>query len=50
MINKSVFSYLRTLTTWHCPHSPLLQQSIDISCLLGPQQQNSSSGFAAVGP
>ena len=20
--NKSVFSYLRTLTTWHCPHSP----------------------------
>jgi len=19
--NKSVFSYLRTLTTWHCPHS-----------------------------
>jgi len=50
MINKSVFSYLRTLTTWHCPHSPLLQLSIDISCLLGPQQQNSSSGFAAVGP
>ena len=20
--NKSVFSYLRTLTSWHCPHSP----------------------------
>jgi len=20
--NMSVFSYLRTLTTWHCPHSP----------------------------
>ena len=21
-ISKSAFSYLRTLTTWHCPHSP----------------------------
>ena len=20
--NKSVFNFLRTLTTWHCPHSP----------------------------
>jgi len=46
--NKSVISYLRTLTTWHCP--PLLQQSIDISCPPGPQQQTCSSGFAAVGP
>jgi len=35
--NKSVFSYLRTLITWHCP-SPL-QQSIDISCLPSAQQQ-----------
>ena len=31
-----------------CP--PLLQQSIDIFCLLGPQQQTCSRGFAAVGP
>jgi len=22
----------RTLTTWHCPRSPAVQQSIDISC------------------
>jgi len=21
VLNKSLFSYLRTLTTWHCPHS-----------------------------
>jgi len=40
-----VISYLRTLTTWHCP--PLLQRSIDISCPPGPQQQTCSSGFAA---
>jgi len=24
--NKTVFSFLRTLTTWHCPHSPPLLQ------------------------
>jgi len=39
--NKSVFSFLRTLKTWHCPRSPsarrccwapAVQQSIDISC------------------
>jgi len=40
--NKSVFSFLRQLSTLHC--SPLLlhaavQQSIDISCPPGPQQQ-----------
>jgi len=23
-LNKSVFSFLRTLTTWHCPHPTLL--------------------------
>jgi len=48
--NKSVFSFLRTLTTWHCPHSlaqlllSVVQQSIDISaanlqqlvCCCGP--------------
>jgi len=46
-----VFSFLRQLKTWHCPHlllwavlrravaAPAVQQSIDISCPLGPQQQ-----------
>jgi len=40
----SVFSFLRRLTTWHCPHLPAaaaerwpaVQQSIDISCPLQP--------------
>jgi len=48
--SNSMISYLRTLTTWHCPHSPLLQQSIDISRRPGTQQQTCSSVFAAVGP
>jgi len=30
--------------------TPPLQQSIDISCPPGPQQQTCSSGFAAVDP
>jgi len=30
--------------------TPLLQQSIDISCLPGPQQQTCSSRIVAVGP
>jgi len=47
-----VFSFLRALTTWHCPHlllravlrsraaaTPAVQQSIDISYPPGPQQQ-----------
>ena len=46
-INKPVFSFLRQLTTWHCPHllqrgccwPPALQQFIDISWSPGPQQQ-----------
>jgi len=51
-LNKSVFSFLRTLKTWHCPHlllravlrpraaaAPAVQQSIDISQPPGPQQQ-----------
>jgi len=55
---KSEFSLLRTLTAWHCPHSPAtrrcywllaVQQPIDISCPPGLQQQTCSSGFAAVG-
>jgi len=32
----------------HCMSA--MHQSISISCLLGPQQQTCSSGFAAVGP
>ena len=61
ILNRSVFSFLRTLTTWHCPHSPdigaaplcVVQaciQSMDISCRPDPQQQTCSSGFAAVCP
>jgi len=45
--SKSVFSFLRQLTTWHCPHLLLLsagQQSIDISCSPDPQQQTRSIG------
>jgi len=51
-INKSVFSNLRMLTTWHCPHSPAAAAAIDryISCQPGPQQQTCSSYFAGVGP
>ena len=45
---KRAKTKLRTLTTWHCPHSPAAAavrlQSIDISCLLGSQQQTGSSG------
>ena len=55
--NVVVFSLLRTLTTWHYPHSPshvallcAMQQSIDISCRSGPQQHVCNNGFAAVGP
>ena len=57
--NKSVFSYLRALTTWHCPHSlaaaaaadrrPCSNRSIS-TFPPGLQQQTCSSGFAAVGP
>jgi len=36
-----MFSYLRTLKTWHCSHlmAPVVQQSIDISYPPDPQQQ-----------
>ena len=50
--NKSVCSFLCQLTTWHCLHlllcallrcccwwAPAVQQSVDISCPLCPQQQ-----------
>ena len=45
---KSFFSYLRTLTTWHCPHSPAAATAIDTFCPPGPQQQTCNSGFAAM--
>jgi len=49
---KSVFSFL--YVSWQHDTArirpPLLQQSIDISCPPGPQQQTCSSGFAACGP
>jgi len=54
-IKRSLFSFLRTLTMWHCPHlpttvwAPAVQQSFD-TCLPGPQQQTwtCSSRFAAI--
>ena len=53
--NKSVFSFLRTLTTWHCPRSHAVatergRAAIDISCPLGPQQQTCRGGFCCCGP
>jgi len=38
--NKSVFSYLRTLTTLHCPHSPT-------TAAVSPAHQANSSKPAA---
>ena len=44
------FSYLRTLTMCHCPHSPAAAAAVDrFFCPPGPQQQTCSSGFAAAG-
>jgi len=55
--NQHVFSFLRTLSAWHCPHSTshaallfAVQQSIHIFCRTGSQQQTCRSGFAAVDP
>ena len=50
-----MFSFLRTLTTWHCPHSHAVatergRAAIDISCPLGPQQQTCRGGFCCCGP
>ena len=51
---QSAFSFVRQLTTRHCPHSAArllvtagrlaVQQSIDVSWAPGPQQQTRSSG------
>ena len=38
---KSVFSYLRTLTKWHCPHSPTAAAALDRYLLpAGPTAAN----------
>ena len=41
--NKSVFSYLRTLTTWHCPHSPTGRRCCSNRSI------SLANGFAAMG-
>jgi len=47
---KSVFSYLRTLTTWHCPHSPAAAASIDRYLLsVWPTAANLQQRRAAAG-
>ena len=51
IMNKYMFSYLRTLTAWHCPHSTAAHRccsnrSISSAC----RARSSKSGFAAVGP
>jgi len=39
-LKQVVFSDLHMLTTWHCRRCmPLLQQLIDKTCLVSPQQQ-----------
>jgi len=44
--NKSVFSYLRTLTTWHCPHSPATRRRWSIS--LASRAHSSKSAKASL--
>ena len=47
--NKSVFSYLCTLTTWHYPHSHAADAAIDGYLLpAGPTAANPSHAAAAV--
>ena len=56
LLNKSVLSFLRTLTTWHYPHSPdarrapVRRAAIDRYLLPANRQQQTCSMFAAVGP
>ena len=42
--NKSVFRYLRTLTTWHCPHSPAARRcaAIGRNLLCAPGQHTAA--------
>ena len=53
--NKSLFSFLHKLATWHYPHSLAVaavgRAAVEQYLLpSGPQQRTSISGFAAVGP
>jgi len=63
IFNKSAFSFVRQLTTWHCTHAllravmrhgccwpPAVQQSINNSCPPpGPQQQTRRKARACGG-
>jgi len=46
--NKSVFSHVRMLTTWHCPHSPAAAAAIDLlpagHTAANPQQRRPTAG------
>ena len=46
-MNKSVFSYLYSLTTWHCPHSPTAAAAIDRYLL--PAEPTAANLQAAAG-
>jgi len=56
--SKSAFSYLRTLTTWHCPHLPAAAAAVERYLLsawptTAELQQRvccCAARFAAVGP
>jgi len=41
--NKYVFSYLRTLTTWHCPHSSATRRCWWASAMISPARPAHSS-------
>jgi len=46
-----VFSYLRTLTTWHCPHLPTTAAAIDRFLLpTGPTAANLQQRVCCCGP
>ena len=44
---KSVFSYLRTLTTWHCPHSPAARRCFSNRSISPARRAHSSKPAAA---
>ena len=44
---KSVFSYLRTLTTWHCPHSPAARRCFSNRSISPARWAHSSKPTAA---
>jgi len=44
---KSVFSYLRTLTTWHCPHSPAARRRFSNRSISPVRRAHSSKPAAA---